>query len=488
MWLAWSLSCYKAWGMPMKLDSTPANGWEDAPAPAQWLNQHDAGRLVSLSLPCPEVDFAAILTTAAGTSRFLWRDPDGVTLAGFGTATNLIAYGVERVSQIQAQAQQLFASARLLADTPALAAPRLFGGFAFRPEFVPDNIWSAFGPAHFVLPHYQYLEQGTARWLTINAFIAPDDDPAEALPQLQAALTTRIGLLAETAAAVAQVPAAVAEVNYPLTMATWEEIITTVTNQMRTTELEKVVLSRVCELRFHDDIPIPAVLAHLDARYPDCYRFLFEPRPFHAFLGATPELLVKVDGAALRTMGLAGSIGRGADEATDAALGQALQDSAKDRFEHDVVVQMLRQRLKPVTTDLSVPETPILLKLGNIQHLYTPVSGQLKEPDGVLPLVDLLHPTPALGGVPRQLAMELIAVMEPVPRGWYAAPIGWLDYRGDGQFGVAIRSAVCQRRRAWLYAGGGIVAQSEADKEWDEAALKFQPMLAALGALEAANG
>ncbi|MCB0028827.1 MAG: isochorismate synthase [Anaerolineales bacterium] len=472
----------------MKPESAPSNGWETTSVRSQWLNQHDAGRLISFSLPCPEVDFAAILAAAAGSSRFLWRDPDGVTLAGFGTATNLIAYGPERVSQIQAQAQQLFASARLLADTPALAAPRLFGGFAFRPDFVPDNIWTAFGPAHFVLPHYQYLEQGAERWLTINAFIAPDDDPAAIPPQLREALSARIEQLAGLDGAATVAAAAVAEVNYPLTMAAWEEIIATTTDRMRTTELEKVVLSRVCELRFHDDIPIPAVLAHLDARYPDCYRFLFEPRPYHAFLGATPELLVRVDGAALRTMGLAGSIGRGADEATDAALGQALLDSAKDRFEHDVVVQMLRQRLTPVTTELSVPDTPILLKLGNIQHLYTPVSGRLKEPAGVLPLVDLLHPTPALGGVPRELAMELIAATEPVPRGWYAAPIGWLDYRGDGQFGVAIRSAVCQRRRAWLYAGGGIVAQSEADKEWAEAALKFRPMLAALGAQEVVNG
>jgi menaquinone-specific isochorismate synthase len=301
-------------------------------------------------------------------------------------------------------------------------------------------------------------------------------------------LAARIEQLARLDGTIAQVAAAVAEVNYPLSMAAWAEIIAKVTGRIRTTELEKVVLARVCELRFQDDIPIPAVLAHLDVRYPDCYRFLFEPRPGHAFLGATPELLVKVTGAELHTMGLAGSIGRGADEAADAALGQALLASTKDRFEHDIVVQMLRQRLTPVTTGLAMPATPILLKLSNIQHLYTPVSGRLKDPRGVLPLVDLLHPTPALGGVPRELAMELIASTEPVPRGWYAAPIGWLDYQGDGLFGVAIRSAVCQRRRAWLYAGGGIVAQSEADMEWDEAALKFRPMLMALGALEVANG
>jgi menaquinone-specific isochorismate synthase len=128
-----------------------------------------------------------------------------------------------------------------------------------------------------------------------------------------------------------------------------------------------------------------------------------------------------------------------------------------------------------------MPESPCIYRLSNIQHLYTPIEGQLKQETGILPLVETLHPTPALGGTPRHLAMEFIRQAEPVPRGWYAAPIGWIDCHLDGEFGVAIRSAVCQDRRVWLYAGGGIVADSIPRKEWDETALKFKPMLNALG-------
>ena len=126
-----------------------------------------------------------------------------------------------------------------------------------------------------------------------------------------------------------------------------------------------------------------------------------------------------------------------------------------------------------------------MLKLRNIQHLFTPIGGRLCDPDAsILTLVSLLHPTPAMGGVPAGAALSCLRSLEPVPRGWYAAPIGWFDAQDDGEFAVAIRSAVSQYARAWLYAGAGIVGDSDADQEWAETALKFRPMLGALGVQE----
>jgi menaquinone-specific isochorismate synthase len=128
---------------------------------------------------------------------------------------------------------------------------------------------------------------------------------------------------------------------------------------------------------------------------------------------------------------------------------------------------------------------PTVLRLPNIQHLLTPITAQLRDPKtGILPLARALHPTPAMGGAPRERALSLLRRLEPVPRGWYAAPIGWLDSAGDGVFAVAIRSAVTQHNRAWLYAGAGIVADSRPEREWTETALKFRPMLGALGVEE----
>ncbi|MCB9006462.1 MAG: isochorismate synthase [Ardenticatenaceae bacterium] len=227
-------------------------------------------------------------------------------------------------------------------------------------------------------------------------------------------------------------------------------------------------------------VDVDGALAYLNATYPDCYRFLFEPRPFHAFYGATPELIVEVNGRSLHTMGLAGSIGRGKTPAEDEALAQELLNSAKNQHEHALVVQSIRRRLEPLTNELTIPDQPDILQLGYIQHLFTPIQATLKQADGVLPILQNLHPTPALGGQPRELAMPFISQAEPVPRGWYGAPVGWLDRNLDGAFSVAIRSAITQDRRVWLYSGAGIVADSDPQAEWDETALKFRPMLQAL--------
>ncbi|MFQ5419554.1 MAG: hypothetical protein ACE5EY_04245, partial [Anaerolineae bacterium] len=158
---------------------------------------HESSRLISYSQPAPGVSAATFLNAARGSERFFWEDVrDGIVFAGFGTAVNLYAWGETRFASIQQQAKALFADAVLLNQTSPLAAPRLFGGFAFRDDFVPENAWASFQPAHFSLPHYQLVQVSGDVWLTINAFIPKADDPAESLPVLQEALAARHALLA----------------------------------------------------------------------------------------------------------------------------------------------------------------------------------------------------------------------------------------------------------------------------------------------------
>jgi menaquinone-specific isochorismate synthase len=457
-------------------------------APTAVSQTSGAGVLVSYSLPAPGVTVAGFLRQAQGRERFYWQNgQDQIAFAGFGAAAEMMGWGHGRFQEIERQAQALFANAVVLNDFPPLAQPRLFGGFAFQHDFVPDNTWAVFHPAHFILPHYQLVQFDGASWLTINALIPPEEDPQTSLAELHEALTARYELLraAEDAPAAPPPAATAVDLTYPMSYAAWAEQIETAVARMQTTELNKIVLARVCEARFDGRVPVDQALAHLNARFADCYRFLFEPRPGHAFWGATPELLVRVNGRALTTMGLAGSIRRGRTPQEDAALAQALLASPKDRYEHALVVDSIRRRLAPLVDGLRVPAAPAIYPLSNIQHLYTPIDGRLRGTPGVLPLVELLHPTPALGGQPRNLAMDFIRDAEPVPRGWYAAPIGWIDHRLDGEFGVAIRSAVSQERRAWLYAGAGIVAGSNPQTEWEETGWKFR---AVLDALEIVNG
>lgn len=459
-----------------------ALGYRDAPLSQRY------GRLLSCSLPCNGLSLTGFLAAAEGQERFYWESPSGLlAFAGMGAAVELTAWGDERYQKIAASARELFADSHLAGDANPLSGPRLFGGFAFRGDFTPDNTWSIYAPAFFVLPHYQLVSSSGQMWLTINTQIPPEESAAALIPDLLAALRQKIiQLRAADSSAPAKGQSELRGIDYPMSYKIWQRMIEAATDRIRAGELNKVVLARAAELRFAEPVQLLPVLQHLARRYADCYRFLFEPRPRFAFYGASPELLANVQGLQFSTMALAGSIGRSATSTEDRRLSQRLLNSQKDRYEQQIVVDKMRDRLRPLAQSLEIAPTE-LLKLSNIQHLQTPLSGRLKRATGVLPLVEALHPTPALGGDPRPDALRLIRKLEPIPRGWYGAPVGTIDSRLEGEFAVAIRSAVAQESRAWVYAGAGIVADSQPLPEWEETELKFQPMLDAHGSREKNN-
>ncbi len=468
-------------------------------------------RLISLFAPAPQMNIELFLRGSFGQERFYWSEPDSaeqpMTLAGLGIAAEVSVPPVldntgeeptlpgHRFSAIARSAHELFSRALILpvdwvADDGIdgnweqhSARPRLFGGFAFQDDFIPDNTWSVFSPAQFILPHYQFIQIDGDKFLTINALVAWDESIAGCHAGLKEALLARLALvLPEDEGNNSAV-----DINYPMSADTWAKMIGHATHSIKDGELEKVVLSRVCEIRTEQLIDAAATLPYLNHNYNDCYRFFFEPIPFNAFFGATPELLIRKESGDIITMALAGSIARGQFPDEDKALARQLLTSEKNRHEHQLVVDTINNSLRDVTTELRFPSEPGVLKLRNIQHLLTPVSGRLGDTEtSVLTLVRLLHPTPAMGGVPVGVALPYLRLLEPVPRGWYAAPIGWFDAYGDGEFAVAIRSAVSQYARAWLYAGAGIVGDSDAEQEWAETALKFRPMLGALDVKESA--
>lgn len=468
-------------------------------------------RIVTLFTPAPALEPMAFLKQAAGSERFYWSEPSGentsLTIAGMGVAAEILAPPImpesdthhlnqapSRYTTIAQQAQQLLAGSIIkpaFSTEPTsetvqdpyqyLMRPRLFGGFAFQEDFTPDNTWSVFYPAHFILPHYQLLLFGGVKYLAINAVIAPDEDLESSIIALEEALKAR--LLSHFVTGTKQSFPIGPVWRFPMTPAMWGNLVDDATTAIRDGQFEKVVLARVCEVRFGEPIDAATALEFLDNEYPDCFRFLFEPVPDHAFFGATPELLIRKQGESFESMALAGSAARGKTEIEDQQRAGELLASAKDRFEHQLVVDGIKERLLGLVEFVHADGDPHVLKLRNIQHLHTPIHGQLwcgKTAD-ILQLLERLHPTPALGGSPYQESLNYLRQAERIPRGWYAAPIGWLDDQLDGVFAVGIRSAVTQHERAWLYAGAGIVADSKAEREWDETRLKFKPMLEALG-------
>lgn len=442
------------------------------------------GRLLSVYLACPGVSLRDFLTFSRGTPRFaLEQRCGGPAMAGAGITAELVAWG-DRFASIEGQARTLFENALVDGDGPAGCHPGLFGGFAFQDDFVPDNTWTIWSPAWFVLPHYQYTLIDGESWLTLNVQVPADDNASETLPDLRHALQDRCHELQSHARGWSERPQArLKTLDYPMAHATWDGMISTALDRIADSDLQKVVLSRVAEARFDRPPDTELALERLRHRYSNCWRFLLEPRPGHAFFGATPELLADVQGSQMKSMALAGSVARGANRDEDEALARQMMDDSKERHEHALVARTMRKRLASMG-ETEAPDNPDVVKLANIQHLHTALDCRLYSPGGTLSLVKLLHPSPALGGTPRQAALQLISELEPVPRGWYAGPVGYLDMQLNGTFVVAIRSAICQERRMWLYAGAGIVAGSVAQREWEESELKFRPVLAAMGLQE----
>jgi menaquinone-specific isochorismate synthase len=268
-----------------------------------------------------------------------------------------------------------------------------------------------------------------------------------------------------------------------LTAPQWERAVGAAVARIRAGGLRKVVLARDLHATASVGIDERLLLSRLAARYPDCYTFACA-----GLVGATPELYIKRQGRQISSLVLAGTMPRSSDPAEDAALGAALLASAKEAEEHEYAAADVRDALAPLCDRLTVAERPSLLRLANVQHLATAVSGHLGTPrhpgsvPSVLALVDALHPTAAVCGTPTETAMDLIRELEGMDRGRYAGPVGWVDTHGNGEWGIALRCAEIAGHRARLFAGGGIVAGSDPAAELAETQVKFRPMQFALEA------
>ena len=240
--------------------------------------------------------------------------------------------------------------------------------------------------------------------------------------------------------------------------------------------LDKVVFGRQQQHQLSDHLYLAQLIGALGEQ-DNTYHVVLK-RQAELFISATPERLVKLSAGKLATAAVAGTSRRGRKKAEDEALGVALLASEKNRVEHQYVVDSLAERLQHVTSELHIPNTPQLLKNKQVQHLYTPITGQLVDNMPLTAVVTSLHPTPALGGVPREAALAYIAAHEKQPRGLFAGPVGYFTADNSGEFVVGIRSMYVNQltHQATLFAGAGIVADSDAQQEYDETGLKFEPM------------
>ncbi len=265
----------------------------------------------------------------------------------------------------------------------------------------------------------------------------------------------------------------------PLSHAAWQGMIVDAVASIRGGDLAKVVLARRVDVVANRPFLVGDVISRLRALYPTCMIFHVD-----GFIGASPELLVRREGDRFACHPLAGTVARSGDRAADDALVAGLLASTKDRWEHRIVIDQLSRALAPWCETLAVPETPTVMGLRNVSHLATLITGRLAARGGRLPtaleLVDAIHPTAAVGGHPTPEALRYLQKVEGFDRGPYAGPVGWVDSRGDGTWALGLRSARLDGERASMYAGVGVVADSDPGAELAETQLKLQALLAAL--------
>ena len=426
--------------------------------------------LVCISEAAPLLDAVAVYrrAAAAGIVSFWEQAARDTAMIGAGAAWSLRASGPDRFGDA-ARAWKSIA-ARAIGDVDDLIC---FGGFAFDGARARDEQWRAFGDGELAVPEFLYRREGGRARITRCTLVGPHGPVPDPDP--------RFDTIAADGAAYTSDSVGGERVSRRETpdADTWRRAVAALTSAIRDGGVDKVVLAREVVLTARASIDAAPVLAALRDAYPACTTFAAR-RGDACFLGATPERLVRIDRRRVSVACLAGSSPRGATAAAAAAAGAALLADPKERSEHDLVLRMILAALAPVCDEIHAPSEPGLMRMPNVQHLHTPVEAALRGDAGVLDLVARLHPTPAVGGVPAARALGLIGEHEPFDRGWYAGPIGWMDARGNGEFAVAIRSGLLNGCEARLYAGCGIVRDSEPEREFEESLLKLRPMLCAL--------
>ena len=462
--------------------------------PANTLAIADA-RVLAVTRPALGADPMRFLRRAGGGPRGFWARSDR-WIAHSGALATVAAEGTHAggfFSRIEASASALFdpGSVQGVGDARGL---RFFGGFAFLPEYPTGDLWSGFPPALFHVPALE-LESvaGEVPLLTVRTLVDPEQGGTEAILTRLLDHAGRVCRELEAPAEDGSVdptgrgPRRAPSPRVPFTRdeterAGWDAAVKDALAAIDEGRVSKVVLARTLDLVTERRLDPIEVVHYLWQENRGSHVFYFEPEEGRAIAGAAPETVTTVAAGHFRATAVAGTVARGETPMEQERLAKQLLASDKEGVEHRIALDDMVARLGPLAEDIQAQAEPHVLTLARLQHLETEISARLPEGTSALTVLEALHPTPAVCGLPRDAALEFLDEEEPFERGWYAGPVGWFDLDGNGVFVPALRCAVVQDLRWRLFAGAGIVEGSDPGLEWDETSIKFEPMLRALAA------
>jgi len=456
----------------------------------------NTAQLLAVRIEVPASEGAALCIFEAaprGAHRFYWDQPtQRHAIAAVGALEIVEDAGVDRFESAAARLRSIATQvcvASLESSNVGAGATRAMwvGGFGFENDAIESEEWDGFAPSSFVLPEAIFEREGERAWLTVVVRRAEAETSAALVDRALAGLEVFAeSLLADASSrALERAPAcATAYTARPdRPHAVYLGAVATAAEAIARGDLEKVVMGRSLEVEADTAYDAPSVLASLRRAHASTTIFAVG-RGERVFLGASPERLVAVAGERLQAAAVAGSAPRGRSPEEDERLGRSLRESKKEQEEHAVVVREIEAALEPLCDEVEHPEAPGLLKLEGIQHLETPFDAHLREGQTgrphLLELAGRLHPTPAVGGTPREAARDWIRGREALIRGWYAGGVGFVTVEGGGELHVGLRSGLLCGGRARLYAGAGIVGASIPESELVETRLKLRTLLSQL--------
>lgn len=442
------------------------------------LNNDSGKKLISFAVKIKKINLETLINLFINSERlFYWKQPsENFEFLAVNSVEIITANGFERTTLTETKFKSFqpdFLSNHK--DFPGVVFPLFTGGLKFAPD-QKEILWKDFEDSDWFIPEFLIFRKEDSFYLLFNS-LAEKTDAVENRKKISEFLLKIENLNGRSN----EIPStgittSVSDENDLKAKSEWIKSINNILSTIRQSEIKKVVLSRKVTLSLEGNISFSEIADILSRKYPGCFIFIYKSGE-SVFFGASPERLAKFTNGWMESDALAGSIKRGKNQKEDRKLEEELLNSQKNLAEQNAVVEFIANSFAHFSDEIIYPEKPVIRKLPNIQHLWTPVKARLNREKTMFRIIREIHPTPAICGTPWMAALGKIKELETFERGLFAGVIGWFNFDCEAEFAVAIRSGLYKRNKVYAFAGCGIVEGSDPIVEYKEAQLKLRPVL-----------